>query len=92
MNTHIGSSFDSFLEEEGIKEEVENTAVKKIISLGMKKEMNAVGITKTEMAERMGTSRAAVDRFLNPYNNAVTLSTLVKAANVLGKKLVIRIV
>lgn len=92
MNTHIGSSFDSFLEEEGIKEEVENTAVKKIISLGMKKEMNAVGITKTEMAERMGTSRAAVDRLLNPYNNAVTLSTLVKAANVLGKKLVIRIV
>ena len=58
----------------------------------MKKEMNAVGITKTEMAERMGTSRAAVDRLLNPYNNAVTLSTLVKAANVLGKKLVIRIV
>ena len=54
--------------------------------------MNAVGITKTEMAERMGTSRAAVDRLLNPYNNAVTLSTLVKAANVLGKKLVIRIV
>ena len=92
MNTHIGSSFDSFLEEEGIKEEVENTAVKKIISLGMKKEMNAVGITKTEMSERMGTSRAAVDRLLNPYNNAVTLSTLVKAANVLGKKLVIRIV
>jgi hypothetical protein len=92
MNTHIGSSFDSFLEEEGIKEEIENTAVKKIISLGMKKEMNAVGITKTEMAERMGTSRAAVDRLLNPYNNAVTLSTLVKAANVLGKKLVIRIV
>lgn len=92
MNTPIGSSFDSFLEEEGIKEEVENTAVKKIISLGMKKEMNAVGITKTEMAERMGTSRAAVDRLLNPYNNAVTLSTLVKAANVLGKKLVIRIV
>lgn len=92
MNTHIGSSFDSFLEEEGIKEEIENTAIKKIISLGMKKEMNAVGITKTEMAERMGTSRAAVDRLLNPYNNAVTLSTLVKAANVLGKKLVIRIV
>ena len=92
MNEHIGSTFDDFLEEEGIREEVENTAVKKIIALGMQNEMNAKGITKTEMASRMGTSRAAIDRLLNPHNNAVTLATLTKAANVLGKKLVLRMV
>ena len=56
-NEHIRSSFDCFLEEEGSKEEVETTAVKKIISLGIQNEMNAAGITKTQMAERMGTSR-----------------------------------
>ncbi|MBR0098771.1 MAG: XRE family transcriptional regulator [Treponema sp.] len=92
MNEHIGSSFDDFLEEEGIREEVENAAVKKVIALGMQSEMAAKNITKTQMAQRMGTSRAAVDRLLNPYNNAVTLATLTKAANVLGKKLVLRMV
>ncbi len=92
MNEHIGSSFDDFLEEEGIKEEVENAAVKKIIAIGMQDEMAAKGITKTEMAARMGTNRAAVDRLLNPQNNAVTLATLTKAANVLGKKLVLSMV
>ncbi len=92
MNEHIGSSFDDFLEGEGIKEEVENATVKKIIAIGMQDEMAAKGITKTEMAARMGTSRAAVDRLLNPQNNAVTLTTLTKAANVLGKKFVLSMV
>ncbi len=92
MNEHIGSTFDDFLEEEGIREEVENAAVKKIIALGMQNEMSAKNITKTEMAERMGTSRAAINRLLNPHNNAVTLATLTKAANILGKKLILRMV
>ena len=92
MNEHIGSTFDDFLEEGGIREEVENAAVKKIIALGMQNEMSAKNITKTEMAERMGTSRAAINRLLNPHNNAVTLATLTKAANILGKKLILRMV
>lgn len=92
MNEHIRSSFDDFLEEEGIKEEVENIAVKKIIALGMQDAMKTAGISKTEMAQRMGTSRASLDRLLNPNNTAVTLATLTKAANVLGKKLVLQMV
>lgn len=88
---HIGSSFDSFLEEEGIAAEVENEAVKRLISYYLLDEMKKQNINKTEMAKKMSTSRAALNRLLNPYNDSVTLSTLTKAANVLGKKLVLQL-
>ncbi len=88
---HIGSSFDSFLEEEGIAAEVENEAVKRLISYNLLDEMKKQNINKTEMAKKMSTSRAALNRLLNPYNDSVTLSTLTKAANVLGKKLVLQL-
>ena len=88
---HIGSSFDSFLEEEGIAAEVENEAVKRLISYNLLDEMKKQNINKTEMAKKMSTSRAALNRLLNPYNDSVTLSTLTKAANVLGKRLVLQL-
>lgn len=91
MNKHIGSTFDDFLDDEGIREDVENTAVKKIIAFGMRDAMREKGLTKTEMAARMGTSRAAVDRLLNPLNDSVTLASLTKAADVLDKKIILRI-
>lgn len=88
---HIGNSFDSFLEEEGIAAEVENEAVKRLISYNLLDEMKKQNINKTEMAKKMSTSRAALNRLLNPYNDSVTLSTLTKAANVLGKRLVLQL-
>ena len=88
---YVGSSFDSFLEEENIAVEVKNEAVKRLISYDLLDEMKKQNINKTEMANKMNTSRAALDRLLNPYNDSVTLSTLTKAANILGKKLVLQL-
>ena len=88
---YVGSSFDDFLEEEGITEEVKNEAIKRIISYNLLEEMHKQNINKKKMEKKMSTSRAALDRLLNPYNDSVTLATLTKAANVLGKKLVLQL-
>jgi antitoxin HicB len=88
----IGSSFDEFLAEEGITEEVENLAVKKLIAFQLQETIQAQHLTKSELAHRLDTSRAAIDRLLDPENNSVTLSTLTKAASVLGKRLKLELV
>lgn len=88
---YVGSSFDDFLKEENIAVEVKNEAIKRLISYNLLDEMKIQNINKTEMAKRMSTSRAALDRLLNPYNDSVTLATLTKAADVLGKKLVLQL-
>ena len=88
---YVGSSFEDFLEEENIEVEVRNEAIKRLISYNLVNEMNAQNINKTEVAKKMNTSRAALDRLLNPKNDSVTLATLTKAANVLGKKLVLQL-
>ena len=88
---YVGSSFDDFLKEENIAVEVKNEAIKRLISYNLLDEMKKQDINKTEMAKRMSTSRAALDRLLNPYNDSVTLATLTKAADVLGKKLVLQL-
>jgi DNA-binding phage protein len=84
---HSGSSFDSFLEEEGIPEEVEVVAIKRVIAWQLLETMKMQGITKRAMAERMGTSRTQLDRLLDPDNGAVHLKTIARAARVIGKKL-----
>jgi predicted XRE-type DNA-binding protein len=86
-NNSIGSSFDDFLVEEGISEEVEVGAIKKIIAYQLQEIIKKEQLTKTALATRLETSRAAVDRLLDPENESITLLTLKKAANVLGKKL-----
>ena len=86
-NKAIGSSFDSFLVEEGICEEVEAGAIKKIIAYQLQEAIEKEHLSKTALAARLGTSRAAVNRLLDPENESITLLTLKKAANVLGKKL-----
>ena len=91
-NESIGSSFDDFLKEEGIIEEVENRAVKKLISFQLLETLKNQHLTKTELAHRLDTSRAAVDRLLDPENDSVTLLTLIKAASVLGKKLKLELI
>lgn len=91
-NNTIGSSFDDFLIEEGILEEVETGAVKKLISLQLQQTLKAEHITKTELAFRLKTSRAAVGRLLDPDNDSVTLQTLKRAASVIGKRIKIELV
>jgi DNA-binding Xre family transcriptional regulator len=84
---YIGSDFDSFLEEEGILAETEAVAVKRVIAYQVQQMMKEQNLSKTEMSHRMNTSRAALDRLLDPTNQAVTLQTLDRAAHALGRQL-----
>ena len=84
---YIGSSFDSWLREEGIYEEVTATAIKRVLARQVEAAMKEKSFSKAEMARRMHTSRAALDRLLNPEDDAVTLSTLQKAATAVGRQL-----
>jgi antitoxin HicB len=87
MKQHIGATFDSFLREEGIYEEVSAAAIKRVLARQIAEAMAEKKLTKTEMANRMQTSRSALDRLLDPDQEAVTLSTLTKAAQVVGRQL-----
>lgn len=91
MNKHIGSSFDDFLEEEDLLEEAEALAVKRVLAWQLSQAMEARKMTKTELAEKMATSRASVNRLLDPGNASVSLQTMTKAAHALGKSLAIQI-
>jgi hypothetical protein len=84
---HIGSKFDDFLKEENLLEQVQAAAIKRVIAFQIEQEMKLKKLTKTEMASRMKTSRAALERLLDPDNASITLITLERAAAALGKKL-----
>jgi len=88
---HIGSNFDDFLKEEKIYEQVQAAAIKRIIAYQIAEEMKKKNLTKTEMASRMKTSRAALERLLDPENASITLITLERAASALGKKLTVQL-
>ena len=83
---HHGSDFRDFLNEQGILGEVEARALKQALSLQLDRLLKEKELTKTQMAARMKTSRAAVDRLLDASNASVTLNTLGKAARALGRK------
>jgi antitoxin HicB len=89
---HRGSEFHEFLQEDAILEEVEARALKRAIALQLARLLEKQSISKTDMANRMKTSRAAVDRLLDAANPSVTLNTLEKAARVLGRRLKIELV
>lgn len=89
---HVGSSFDDYLEEEGMAAEVTATALKRVLAWQIEQSMQEGKVSKTMMAQRMGTSRAALNRLLDPTNTAVTLKTLDKAASVLGRKIRLELV
>ena len=91
-NPHVGSTFESFLEEEGILEEVDVLAQKRVIAWQIEQAMGEQGITKVEMAERMHTSRTQVDRLLDPDNDKVQLDTLQRAAKAVGRALKLELV
>ena len=86
-NARIGSKFSDFLAEYGIEEEVTAAAIKQVIAFQLAEAMRKEGISKTEMAERMKTSRQQLDRLLDPVNESVTLQTLQKAASAVGRRL-----
>jgi predicted XRE-type DNA-binding protein len=86
-NPHIGSSFDDFLKEEGIYEDASAHAIKRVIAWQIEQAMKSQGITKVEMAKRMKTSRAQLDRLLDPNNDKVQLDTVQRAAVAIGKRL-----
>jgi hypothetical protein len=85
---HSGSSFDDFLEEEGIYDEVVSAAAKRVIAWQLEQEMARQQITKQAMATELKTSRSQLDRLLDPRNTAVSIDALARAAHVLGKQLV----
>ncbi len=91
MSRHIGSNFDDFLDEEGLLAESEAIAVKRVIAFQLGKMMQEQRLSKTEMARRMNTSRAALDRLLDPENASVTLLTLERAAKALGLRIKIEL-
>lgn len=89
---NIGSSFDSWLREEGIYEDVSAAALKRVLARQVAAAMEEKRFSKSEMARRMGTSRAALDRLLDPEYDAVTLSTLRKAAQAVGRQVRVELV
>lgn len=91
MSDHIGSPFDDFLESEGILDECNAVAVKRVLAWQFQQEMEKANISKSELARRMDTSRAAVNRLLDPENPAVNLQTMERAARMLGKYITIRL-
>jgi antitoxin HicB len=91
-NKHIGSSLDDFLKEEGILEDTRTIALKEALAWQLRQAMEKEHITKVEMARRMNTSRAALDRLLDSGNASVTLQTLSRAARAIGRNLRIELV
>lgn len=84
---HLGSDFDTFLSDEGMLEDAVATAVKRVIAWQIAEEMNAQHLTKQAMAKKMHTSRVALNRLLDETDTSVTLTTLARAASVLGKRI-----
>jgi antitoxin HicB len=91
-NKHVGSSLNDFLKQEGFLEEARAIAITEALAWQLQQAMLKENITKVEMARRMHTSRAALDRLLDPGNGAVTLQTLSRAANAIGRSLRIELV
>ena len=87
MNKHIGSNFDDFLADEAVLEETTAVAIKRVVAWQIAQEMKAQHLTKTALAEKMHTSRAALNRLLDETDTSLTLTTLISAAKALGKNL-----
>lgn len=91
-NIHRGSDFGDFLAEEGILPEVEILALKRMVALQLQQILEQENMTKTQLAARMKTSRAALDRILDPLNPSLTVASLGKTAAALGRKIELRFV
>lgn len=92
MNPHIGSNLDDFLAEDGLLEEVSAAALKRVIAWQIAQLMKQQKVSKKALAERMHTSRTAVDRALDQHDSGMTLATLASAARALGQRVEVRLV
>ncbi|MCE7983973.1 MAG: Fis family transcriptional regulator [Caldilinea sp. CFX5] len=92
MNKHIGSDFDDYLQEQGLLAKTNATAMKRVLAYQIQQAMQQRQLSKTAMAHRMGTSRASLNRLLDPENNSVTLQTLERAAEAIGMRLRVELV
>jgi hypothetical protein len=92
MNPHIGSDFDEFLNEQGLAEEVSAAALKRVIAWQLRELMKTQQVSKKALADRMHTSRTAVDRALDQDDAGMTLATLASAARALGQRVEIRLI
>lgn len=90
-NPHWGSSLDELLTEDGVREQVRAEAATRVVAWQLTQEMERQGITKSELAARMGTSRAQLDRILKAEGN-VTVETLRRAAALVGRELKVELV
>lgn len=90
-NPHWGTTLDTFLTEEGIHETARNDAVTRVVAWQLGQEMERQGITKAKLAEQMHTSRAQIDRILKAKGN-ITIETLQRAANLLGRQIRLELV
>jgi antitoxin HicB len=88
---HLGSDLDDFLQDEGILEDCQAVAIKRVLSYQLQEFMTQNRITKTEMATRLKTSRMGLNRLLSVDNTSITLDSMIKAANVVGKKISIEL-
>ena len=86
QNKHIGSSFDDFLNENKMLDQCEAAAIKKVFAWQIEEAMQEANISKAELARRMHTSRAGVDRLLNPDNPSITLQSIEKAARAVNRR------
>lgn len=88
---HIGTDFDDFLRDEGMLDEAEAAATKRVIAYQIAQEMERANVSQSELARRMNTSRSSVERLLDPDNPSVTLVTLERAARAVGKRLKVQL-
>ena len=91
-NPYTGSSFDDFLQEEELLEECSAIAIKRVLARQLEEEMKRQNLTKTEMAKQMQTSRAQLDRLLDPEKTGGSIETMTRAASVVGRQLRIELV
>lgn len=89
---HLGSNFEDFLKEEGLLEETTAIATKRVLAWQIAEAMKKQNLSKTEMASKMQTNRASLNRLLDGNDTSLTLMTLAKAAAVLGLKVNIELV
>ena len=88
---YIGSGIDDFLKEEGIFEEAQSQAIKEVVAWQLANAMKKRKMSKNRMATLLGTSRTQVDRLLDARND-ITLSSLQRAAAVVGRRVMINLV
>ena len=91
-NPHRGSSFDDFLKDEGVYEETQACAIKRVLAWQLQQAMEQEGLSKNQMAKRMKPSRSQLDRILDPANDKIQLDTILKAAQVLGREVRLELV